>query len=160
MKPMGLNENKELIRRYFKELVDEKNLKALDKYCADTFYDHNPPAGAEEGGRSALREGFERLFRGLPDVRGNIDEIYAEGDRVFVRSTFTGTHDGDLMGLHATGKQLRMEIWHLFRVENGKIAEHRAQSDPLMLLRQIAASAKNMADVILVPPRDMPTTLA
>jgi hypothetical protein len=45
-------------------------------------------------------------------------------------------------------------------VDDGKIAEHRAQSDPLMLLRQIAASAKNMADVILVPPRDMPTTLA
>jgi hypothetical protein len=62
------------------------------------------------------------------------------------------------MGLHASGKPLRMEVWHLFRVEEGKIAEHRAQSDTLQLLRQFAASARQMADVILIPPRDVPTT--
>jgi hypothetical protein len=44
-------------------------------------------------------------------------------------------------------------------VVDGKIREHRAQSDPLMLLRQIGASPQQMADVILIPPRDpLPTT--
>ncbi len=157
---MGLNENKELIRRWFNELVNEKNLNALERYCSKTFFDYNPLAGAEEGGVSASREGLERLHRGLPDVRGNIDEIYAEEDRVFVRSTLTGTHTGDLMGLRASGKQLKMEVWHLFRVEDGKISEHRAQTDPLMLLRQLGGSVRNTADVILIPPPDMPTTQA
>jgi len=149
---MDLQESKELVRRCFDELVNDKDLKALDRYCAATFYDHNPPAGAPEGGISATREGFERLYRGLSDLQGTIEEMYAEGDRVFARTTFTGTHEGDLMGLQPTGKRLKMEIWHLFRLEGGKIAEHRAQSDMLMLLRQFAGSTKQMADVILMPP--------
>ncbi len=157
---MGLNENEELIRKCFDEVVNGRDLKALDKYCADTFFDHNPPAGAQEGGIAAAREGFQRLFQGLPDVQGKIDEILAVGDRVFLRSTFMGTHNGDLMGLHPTGKRLRLEVWHLFRVSSGRIAEHRAQSDTLMLLRQIAATANQMADVILIPPPEMPPTLA
>ncbi len=157
---MGLNENMELIREYFNELVNDQNLKALDKYCADTFFDHNPPAGAQEGGIAAVREGLQRLYQGLPDVQAKIDEIFAEGDRVFVRSTLRGTHKGDLMGLKPTGKRLGLEVWHLFRVDAGKITEHRGQSDTLMLLRQIAANARQMADVILIPPPDLPTTLA
>ena len=157
---MGLDENKDLIRRCFNELLNEKNLKALDKYCAENFRDHNPAAGVDQGGIAAAREGFERLFRGLPDVQGKIEDIYAEGDRVFVRSIYTGTHEGDLMGLRPSWKPLRMEVWHLFRVEDGKIADHRAQSDSLMLLRQVAASPKQMAEVILIPPRDVPTTQA
>jgi predicted ester cyclase len=157
---MGLEENKDLIRRCFDECVKERNLESLDGYCSDGFFDHNPPAGVAEGGVGATREGFERLFRGLPDVLGRIEEIYAEGDRVFVRSIFSGTHLGDLMGLQPTGKRLAMEVWHLFRVDGGKITEHRAQSDSLMLLRQVAASPKQMAEVILVQPTDLPTTQA
>jgi predicted ester cyclase len=158
---MTPDENKALIRRCFDELVNEKKLDALDRYCSEDFFDHNPPAGAREGGIGAAREGFERLHRGLPDVRGKIEEIYAEQDRVFVRSTLTGTHEGDLMGLRPTGQRLKLEVWHLFRLVDGRITEHRAQTDPLMLLRQLGASPQQMADVILIPPRDpLPTTRA
>jgi steroid delta-isomerase-like uncharacterized protein len=157
---MAPNENEELVRSWFDELFNRKALKALERYCADAFYDHTPPAGATEGGVRALREGFERLFQGLPDVQVKIEEVVSSGDRVFARTTLTGTHSGELMGLHASGKRLRMEVWHFFRMEEGKIAEHRAQSDTLQLLRQFAASARQMADVILIPPRDVPTPQA
>jgi predicted ester cyclase len=157
---MGVEENKDFIRRCFDALVNGRNASALEEYCADTFFDHNPPAGAPAGGIAAAREGFERLYRGLPDVLGRIEEMVAEGDYVFVRSILSGTHFGDLMGLQATGKRLALETWHLFRVDGGKIAEHRAQADSLMLLRQVAASPRQMAEVILVQPRDTPTTQA
>jgi predicted ester cyclase len=154
------NGNEELIRRWFEDLVDRKDLGALEAYCGETFYDHNPLAGATEGGVAAAREGFERLYRGMPDVQVRLEEILAEGDRVFVRAAFNGTHEGDLMGLRPTGKRLRMEVWHLFRLDDGKVVEHRAQSDLLAVLRQVAASPQHMADVILIPPRDVPTTQA
>jgi predicted ester cyclase len=157
---MGLDDNVKLIRKCFDELLEDKNLEALDEYCADTFFDYNPPAGAPEGGIASTREGFERLHRGLPDVKGKIEEIFGEGDTVFVRSTFTGTHQGELMGLQPTWKPLKLEIWHLFRLHDGKITEHRAQSDTIMLLRQVAGSARQTADVILIQPPEAPTTLA
>jgi steroid delta-isomerase-like uncharacterized protein len=157
---MAPNENEELVRRCFDELFNRKDLKVLERYCADTFYDHTPPAGTTEGGVRATRDGFERLFQGLPDAQVKIEEVVSAGDRVFARTTLTGTHSGELMGLRASGKRLKVEVWHLFRVEEGKIAEHRAQSDTLQLLRQFAASAQQMADVILIPPRDVPTTQA
>lgn len=162
--PVGMardrNGSEELVRGWFGDLVDRKDLEALDAYCGQAFYDHNPLAGATEGGVAAAREGFERLHRGMPDVSATLEEILVEGDRVFVRAAFNGTHQGDLMGLRPTGKRIRMEVWHLFRVREGKIVEHRAQSDLLSVLRQVAASARNMADVILVPPPDAPSTLA
>lgn len=152
--------SEELVRRWFEDLVDRKDLDALTSFCAATFYDHNPIAGAEEGGIAAAREGFERLHRGMPDVRASVEEVLVDGERVFARSAFTGTHQGDLMGLRPTGKRIKMVVWHLFRVEEGRIVEHRSQSDLLSVLRQVAASARNMADVVLVPPRDEPATLA
>jgi predicted ester cyclase len=152
--------NEELIRRWFEELVDHRNLAALETFCGKVFYDHNPLGGATEGGVAAAREGFERLHRGMPDIRVEMGDVLAVGDRVFVRTVFFGKHEGDLMGLNATGKPLRMEVWHLFRLADGAVVEHRAQSDLLAVLRQVAASSKNMADVILIPPRDVPSALA
>lgn len=152
--------SEQLVRRWFEDLVDRKDLDALASYCGETFYDHNPLAGAEEGGIAAAREGFERLHRGMPDASAALEEVLVDGDRVFVRAAFTGTHQGELMGLRPTGKRLKMIVWHLFRVQGERIVEHRSQSDLLAVLRQVAASARNMADVILVPPRDAPSTMA
>jgi predicted ester cyclase len=157
---MDATDHLELVRRCFDELFRARDFAAFERHCAERFFDHNPPAGAREGGIASTREGLRRLLEGLPDLEARIDDLLAQGDLVFVRSTFTGTHLGELMGLQPTGKRLKLEIWHLFRVRDGKLAEHRAQSDTIMLLRQVAASARQMADVVLIQPPDFPTTLA
>jgi predicted ester cyclase len=157
---MDATDHLELVRRCFDELFRERDLTAFETHCAESFFDHNPPAGAREGGITSTREGFRRLLEGLPDLEARIDDALAQGDMVFVRSTFTGTHLGELMGLQPTGKRLKLDVWHLFRVRDGKLTEHRAQSDTIMLLRQVAASARQMADVVLIQPPDHPTTLA
>jgi predicted ester cyclase len=145
------NENKALIRAAFRDLVDNKGAEGLEKYCRSDFHDHQPPVGAPAGDLDAAREGFERLYRALPDVQSRIDELISEGDRIFVRGTFTGTHQGELMGLQPTGKRLAFELWHVFRVVDGKVAEHWAKSDALELLRQIGATPRQMADVVEPP---------
>ncbi len=145
---MAESENKELVRRCFEELVNGKDLRALERYCAADFHDFDPPAGGPGGGVDAVRRAFQQLFRALPDLRGDIEEIVAEDDRVFVRTTFAGTQHGVLLGLLPTGRRLEYELWHLFRVSDGKIREHRAQADTLELLAQIGASPKQMADAV------------
>ncbi len=74
--------------------------------------------------------------------------MIAEGDRVFVRATLTGTHRGELMGLQPSGKRVSMISWNLFRVARDKIAEHWGQADALGLLAQLGATPKQMADAI------------
>ncbi|MEO0836111.1 MAG: ester cyclase [Cyanobacteria bacterium J06642_3] len=53
------------------------------------------------------------------------------------RGIFTGTHQGALMGIPATGKQVTFSVIHIDRVENGKIVEHWGQGDVQELMRQL-----------------------
>jgi predicted ester cyclase len=143
-----MNENKDLVRKASKALFEDRNLRSLDQYVSDDFIDHNPPGGVAGGGADATRKGFEVQFTAFPDVKASFTEVMADGDRVFARHVITGTHKGELMGLQPTNKKVTYEIWHIFRIADGKIAEHWAQVDLLGLLRQVGASPKQMAGAI------------
>ena len=63
--------------------------------------------------------------------------MIAEGDKVVVRSTFRGTHKGDLMGIAPTGTQVTMPLILIYRIADDKIIEHWMQADALGLLQQL-----------------------
>jgi predicted ester cyclase len=74
---------------------------------------------------------------GLPDLRVTIEELVAEGDKVAVRRSYAGTHRGELLGIPATGKQVRLGGISIFRLAGGRIAEQWEQLDRLALLQQL-----------------------
>jgi hypothetical protein len=76
----------------------------------------------------------------LPDLRVTIEEMMAEGDKVAVRRSYKGTHRGEMLGIPATGKQLRVGGISIFRLAQGRIAEHWEQLDRLALMQQLAWS--------------------
>jgi predicted ester cyclase len=78
--------------------------------------------------------GFLSAF---PDWRGQILDLFAEGDRVVNRWTGQGTHTMPLMGIPPTGKHVTLEGITIFRVENGKVVEEWSQADQLVLMRQL-----------------------
>jgi SnoaL-like polyketide cyclase len=65
------------------------------------------------------------------------NEVVVTGDRVVTYGTFTAMHLGEFKGLPPTGKQIRLSIMHIDRVENGKIVEHWGQGDALGLMQQL-----------------------
>ena len=69
----------------------------------------------------------------------SLEEVLAEGNKVAVRLTFSGTHQGEFMGLPATGKRFTIAGMNVFRVEGSKIAENWPQLDMLGLLQQLGA---------------------
>ena len=93
---MSAQENKAFIRRYLEAMAKEKSPETVDKYIADS--------DQELKGHIAV---FEAAF---PGYQLTIDDLVAEGDKVSVRSTFTGTHKGDLMGLPPTDKTATIPI--------------------------------------------------
>ena len=73
----------------------------------------------------------------FPDYRERIDELITAGDRVIVRLTIRGTHEGPLPNLPATGKSVEFSDVTICRIENGKIVEQSGLSDYLSLYLQL-----------------------
>ncbi len=80
------------------------------------------------------------MFRsGMPDLRVVIDDMIAEDDKVAVRYTIEGTHEGDLFGIPPTGRRVCIESFTVERVSDGKIREHWRITDSLDMMQQLGA---------------------
>jgi steroid delta-isomerase-like uncharacterized protein len=88
-------------------------------------------------GRDIWREGAAMFRRAFPDLRAEIEDIFGSGDRVAVRLRMRGTHEGDYLGIPATGRPVSYVSHEFYRVEGGLIAEEWICSDMASLLQQI-----------------------
>ena len=73
----------------------------------------------------------------FPDMHAAIDDEISEGDRIVIRSTWSGTHTGEFLGIPPSGKTLRITATGFFRVRDGKITENRVNFDALGMLQQM-----------------------
>lgn len=81
------------------------------------------------------------LTGAFPDLRIDIDDLIAEGDKVVARMTFHGTHRGPFRGIPATGRQVSFTAIRVYRLADGKIVESWANQDALGLLGQLQSEA-------------------
>ena len=80
------------------------------------------------------------MFRSaIPDLRVVVEDIIAEGDKVAVRYTLEGTHEGELFGVPPTGKRVSIKSISVERVSDGKIIEHWRVTDSLDMMQQLGA---------------------
>lgn len=77
---------------------------------------------------------FESAF---PKYEMMIDEITAEGNRVVVRALITGKHEGELSGIPATHKEIKMPGVMSYEIENNKIISHWLMGDQMILMEQL-----------------------
>src|SRR6266516_2389300 len=121
---MSTEDNKALSRRLFQEFWDQKNLAVADELLAANHVDHTPgsPPGLPPG-PEGLKQFAAVYFTAFPDLRITIDDLVAEGDKVVTRWTTRATHQGDLMGIPPTGKQVTITGITIDRIAGGKIAE-------------------------------------
>jgi steroid delta-isomerase-like uncharacterized protein len=128
--------NRELLKRFYDEGWNANNLAVYDELVTEDFVDHQAMHGLPPG-----REGFKQLnvmFRSaFPDVWVDVEGIIAEGDMVSCRWTSTGTHQGDLFGIPATGRSVKVTATVLYRVADGRLAEGWINRDDLGMMRQL-----------------------
>jgi steroid delta-isomerase-like uncharacterized protein len=134
----ALDENKQLYLRLADEVLTNKNLAVVDELIASDFTEH---VGGQA--RRVGVEGFKaaRLRRNaaFPDWEVTVEDIIAEGDKVVARATGRGTHLGEYMGIPPTGKRIKVSWIAIYRVANGKLAEHWQHIDELGLRQQLGA---------------------
>lgn len=128
--------NVQLVRRFFDEVWNKGNLSVVDELLTQNYVDHNQPPGSLRG-----RKGYKttvNMFRSaFPDIQFTLDQILAEGDRLAIRLTGRGTHQGSFMGVPPTGKQVSFGGMTFVRFENGQVAERWGISDIPGLMQQL-----------------------
>ena len=133
-----LESNKQLYRRLAEEVLNKKNLAAIDDLLASDFAEH-PGGQRKQVGPEGFRENRKRRIAAFPDWNVVIDDLIAEGDKVVVRATGRGTHAGEFNGIAPTGKRISVTWIAIYRVVNGKLAEHWQNIDDLGLMKQLGA---------------------
>ena len=130
---MSAKENKACVRR----ALDHFNQGDLETYL--DLYD----AGAVmhdvgiEPGIENIHLFYQGYLTAFPDANVAIEDLVAEGDRVMCRNTFTGTHQGPLMGIPPTGSAVTISAITILRFAGGKCIERWTQADNLSLMQQL-----------------------
>lgn len=118
-------QSKHLVRQYYDQVINGRDLDAVGQYFAD------------ERIVEGVRRGCFSYFTAFPDLHVSLDELIAEGDSVFLRSTLTGTHDGEYKGIPATGRHVAAEAAEVFRVKDENFVGYWCMTNVAGLMRQL-----------------------
>jgi steroid delta-isomerase-like uncharacterized protein len=134
---MSLEQNRTMARRSLEEVWNQGTLDIVDEIFATDYVYHDP--GNPEGwhGQEGIRQAVSTYRAAFPDLHFTIEDMVAEGDRVVLRWTGTGTHKGELMGIPPTGKQVTIPGINLVRYEGSKAAEEWSGWDTLGMMQQL-----------------------
>ena len=137
---MSADENKNLIRRYI-EAVDNNHTSdwsILDEYIAEDFVAHDPPIPGVSLDRDGMKQAAE-IFRVATPGRHEITMQVAEGDLVVSHIVGRGVHEGELLGIPATNRDVETDGIAIHRVRDGKIVEYWVVVDVARVLQQVGA---------------------
>ena len=132
---MSAEENKAVVLRYVEEVWNGHDLDAIDGLVSPGYFNH--AASTEEYRHGGARRAVEWVLSVFPDHRFEVEDAAADGQTVALRGTMRGKHEGELLGIAPTGERVGAQRSHWLRVEDAKIAEHRAVRDDLVMLRQL-----------------------
>lgn len=119
----NLEKNKEVVRRFNKEVIEQGNLDAFKQLMDNDFINRTAPITAN--GADGMWNTFSNILRpAFPDLTVEIYEQIAEDDKVVTRKALTGTHKGKLFDILPTGQKIKIDVIDIVRVKDGKYAEH------------------------------------
>jgi len=133
-----MSDNKEIVRRLNEEPWSGTSA-AIDELASPDYVGYDPAQPEPTRGPQGLKEFTQEYLTAFPDGQVTVDQQIAEGDYVATRWTGRGTHQGELMGIAPTGKQVTVTGITISRVANGKVAEEWSNWDTLGMLQQVGA---------------------
>src|SRR5215212_7001461 len=130
-------ENKQVVRQFF-ELLDRHDTESMGQLLVSStnysFHIGGMPSPVDWNEHKRLLAGVNNAF---PDLHHEIIDMVAEGDKVAIRLSVTGTHNGKFEGIPPTGKKLSLDEMGFITLINGKISEGWISADTMRLIQQI-----------------------
>ncbi len=136
---MSTEQNKALVRQMVEEIFNRGNISRADEFLSPDFVEHEElPPGIPQG-REGVKQLTTMMRNAFPDFKATIEDIIAEGDKVVIRMTWSGTQKGEFMGVPPTGKSVSFGVLDIIRVAGGKFVEHWGQMDSMGMMQQLGA---------------------
>ncbi|MFZ4858062.1 MAG: ester cyclase [Desulfuromonadaceae bacterium] len=128
--------NKKILGAFAEAVFVKKELSALEQYVRTDYIQHNPLVNQ---GSQGFREFFSAWFDSVPDWNYTLKKIIAEGDEVWVYGNYAGTLKKEWLGIPASGQCYAFDAVDVFRLQEGKLAEHWDVMDIYGLFKQLGA---------------------
>ncbi len=136
-------QNKALVRQWIEQGFNKGNMDIVEEFYATDYVFHNPfPPPEEVKGAVNIKQFMTPFIEAFPDAKYTIEDEIAEGDKLLVRLTFSGTHTGELMGIPPTGKQITVKAMSLIRIVEGKFVEEWEILDTAAFMQQLGMMLK------------------
>ena len=135
---MSSEQNKAIVRRAFEEPW-KGNLDVLDELLASDYAGHDPASPQPLRGPAGVKAFVSTYRAAFSNARVTVEQQLAEGDLVATRWSGRGTHDGELMGIEPTGKDVTVSGLTISRLVDGKIVEEFQNWDTFGMLKQLDA---------------------
>ena len=133
-----VEKNKQILKRLIDEAFNSRKLDVLEEILHPDFVNHQEifPLKAKKG-PAVFHELYSAFFDFFSDVKADYTHVISEGDYIVARDFITGTNDGEMMGNPPTGKKVKFEVFHLYRVEGDQLIERWGLTDDLSLGKQL-----------------------
>lgn len=135
---MLMQEARSVVRGFIEDVINQGNIDAADQYFWEDMVEQVPFPG-QGPGIEGLKDVLRMMRSAFPDMHWTVEEQIAEGDRVMTRFEWTGTHQGNFLGVPATGRAVKTWGMVIDRLEEGRIKDTRILMDALGLMMQLGA---------------------
>jgi steroid delta-isomerase-like uncharacterized protein len=137
---VSTDENKAVVQRWFTDVVSRGDMSSLDAICAVCHPDFAMVTGVVDPAPKGI-DGLKGLITSLrtafPDLSATVVEQVAEGDKVVSRVTMSGTHQGEFMGIPATGKPFTIPGVSIWEVRGGQLISEWVNWDSMGMMQQL-----------------------
>lgn len=123
--------NVETVNQFIEAFWNQSELDSVDRFLTDDYQELSYQS------KEGLKKFAATILEAFPDKRYTVEEIIGQGDKVLVRMTVKGTHQGMFFGTAPTGNTIDVTLYRQYRVVDGKIAEHRGWIDMVSMWNQI-----------------------
>ncbi len=141
---ISTDENKALVQRWFSDVITQGDMSSFDAICAECHPDFEMIRGVMEPaprGVDSTKELISSLRMAFPDLSATVDEQIAEGDKVVSVVTMSGTHQGDFMGIPATGRSFTIPGVSIWEVRGGLLISEWVNWDTMGMMQQLGVAS-------------------
>lgn len=126
------------LRRAY-DLINAGDVDGFGELLADDFVEHEETPGVPPT-KDGVKEFFRMYIAAFPNLRMDAEDVFASGDKAVGRVRCTGTHEGEFMGMPATGKDIDVEVIDIVRfADDGLAHEHWGVMDAMTMMQQLGA---------------------
>lgn len=135
-----IEKNKKAVLRFNKEFIEQGNIDSFKELIADDVINHSAPAGSSKGPDGMLYFLNNILRKGFPNMKVEILDQVAEGDKVTSRKAIYATHSGEFMGIQPSNKKVTIHVIDIIRLRDGKYVEHWGSSNLGEIIAQLTSN--------------------